>query len=247
MRNKINIILTLICIFWNGQKAFPQNRIEITKLDSTSEINNSKTSADSIIIIEYFVDSVSIGHKDKNKVEITNYQVKDSNYVEINFYSLLENKHWKLKQTFNFEKDGFTSCDPLISDFNNDNFNDFTYISTRAARMSNEVRRLFIYDYTKDEIILIKNSEEYPNMLYNKELNCIDAFLIHGGTSTIFLKLVGDSLNEFASVHNSDYRVIYKTDSTGNRTLIKKKKINNRGVWVRYKNYEPLKAYEEKN
>jgi len=32
------------------------------------------------------------------------------------------------------------------------------------------------------------NAEEYPNMLYNKELDCIDAFLIHGGTSTVFFK-----------------------------------------------------------
>ncbi|ADQ78870.1 hypothetical protein Palpr_0714 [Paludibacter propionicigenes WB4] len=247
MLNKINIILTLICLFWNAQRAFPLVEIESTTLDSTLKINDTKASADSIIRVEYFVDSVNIGQKHKNKIEITNYQVKDSNYVVINFYSLLENRLWRLKQTFNFEKDGLTSCDPLISDFNNDNFNDFTYISAIAARMSNEVRRLFIYDNSKDELILIKNSEDYPNMLYNKQLDCIDAFLIHGGTSTIFLKIIGDSLNEFASVHNSDYRVIYKTDKAGNRTLIRKKKINDEGIWVRYKNYDPLEAYKEKN
>lgn len=247
MLKKINIILTLICMLWNIPKAYSLVEIEPTTIDSTLNINNTKTNTDSVIRVEYFVDSVRIGQRDKNKIEITNYQVNDSNYVVINFYSLFENKHWKLKQTFNFGKDGFTGCDPLISDFNNDNFNDFTYISASAARMSNEVRKLFIYDSLKDELILIKNSEDYPNMLYNKELNCIDSFLIHGGTSTIFLKIIGDSLNEFASVHNNDFRIIYKTDNAGNRTLIKKKKTNGRGIWIRYKNYNPLKAYEEKN
>ena len=245
MFKKIIIILTLIFISWIIPRAYSFVEIETTANDSTLNSNNTKTSTDSVIRIEYFVDSVSIGQREKNKIEITNYQVNDSNFVIINIYSLLENKHWKLKQTFNFGKDGLTGCDPLISDFNNDNFNDFTYVSTRAARMSNEVRTLFIYNGLKDELILIKNSEDYPNMLYNKELDCIDAFLIHGGTSTIFIKIIGDSLSEFASVHNSDFRVVYKTDNLGNRTLIKKKKLNSRGIWIRYKSYDPLKAYEE--
>jgi hypothetical protein len=244
MLKKINIILTLICVFWNSPKAYTLVENKPT-VDSTLDIDGTKTRTDSLIMVDYFVDSVNIGQREKNKIEITNYQVNDSNYVVINFYSLFDNKHWKVKQNFNFGKDGFTGCDPLISDFNNDNFNDFTYVSARAARMSNEVRKLFIYDNPKDELILIKNSEDYPNMLYNKELDCIDAFLIHGGTSTVFLKIFGDSLNEFASIHNNDFRIIYKTDNVGNSKLIKKKKINSSGVWVRYKNFDPLKAYEE--
>jgi|GEM_PF-4117214 len=102
MLKKINIILTLICMLWNTPKAYSLVEIEPTTIDSTLNINNTKTNTDSVISVEYFVDSVRIGQRDKIKIEITNYQVNDSNYVVINFYSLFENKHWKLKQTLSF-------------------------------------------------------------------------------------------------------------------------------------------------
>lgn len=192
---------------------------------------------------QYFVDSTNIGRKKSNKIELLFYNIDDSNYVIIKFYSKTSDKFWKLKQTFSFEKDGVMGLDTKVSDFNNDGFKDMTYISAVAARGTNEVRRLFIYDKNKDKIILMKNSEDYPNMLYNKQLNCIDAFLIYGGSSTIFLKIKGDSLREFAGVDLDNSLTVYTIDQNGKQKIIRKDKTT-KWNYVRFKNYKPLIPYD---
>ena len=192
---------------------------------------------------EIFVDSLSIGKKGQNKIELLKYRISDSNYVIINFYAKRAGE-WKFKNKFEQDKDEVLRCDPEISDFNNDKSNDFTYVSTLAARGANQVRRLFIYDKINDQLIYIKNSDEYPNLLYNNELNCIDAFLVYGGCETVFLKLHGDKLVEFASVELSDGLTVTTYDTKGKEKVIyRNKKI--KGGYTRYKNYKPLKQYED--
>ena len=190
---------------------------------------------------EIFIDSINIGRKTFNKIELFKYRTLDSNYVVLKFYSKRNGK-WYPKNSFQFEKDGVLSCDPKLGDFNNDKLNDFTYISAIAARSANQVRRLFVYDKQKDQLVDIKNSSDYPNMLYNKELNCIDAFLIFGGCSTVFLKLDGDSLRELASVELYDGLTVTVYDKNGKGKIIyRNKKVKDR--YIRYKNYHPLKEY----
>ena len=192
---------------------------------------------------EFFVDSVNIGKAGLNKVELSKYRTTDCNYVIIKFYSKRGGK-WRLQNKFELDKDGVISCDPKISDFNNDKLNDFTYVSALAARGANQIRRLFIYDKTKDQLIYIKNSDEYPNLLYNKELNCIDAFLVYGGCSTVFLKLQGDKLKEFASVELYEGLTVTTYDSKGKERIIyRNRKVKE--TYIRYKNYRPLKEYED--
>ena len=198
---------------------------------------------DSTVLKEFFVDSINVGRKKYNKIELVQYSVSDSNYVIIKFYSRLKNKTWKLKQTFSFEKDDVLSLDTELSDFNNDGFKDMTYISNIAARGANQVRRLFIYDNILDKLIYMKNSEDYPNMLYNKKLNCIDAFLVYGGSSTIFLNIKGDSLVEFAGVDLDDHITVYEINKSGKRIIIKKQKNKDEWYYVRFKSYKPLVSY----
>ena len=133
--------------------------------------------------------------------------------------------------------------DPNISDFNNDNFNDITFISGTAARGANEVRRLFIYENQEQKLISMVNSQDYPNMLYNKELDCIDAFLVYGGCSTVFLNIQGDSLKEFASVELNDGLTVSTYDKNGKENIILTDKTNKAGC-IRYKNFRPLKRYK---
>lgn len=208
-----------------------------------SVIPNNSFQVDTLELREHYVDSSNIGRKKLNKIELSLYNTEDSNYVVIKFYSKINGKSWKLKQTFSFEKDDITSLDTKLSDFNNDGLKDMTYISAVAARSSNEVRRLFIYNKMKDEIILIKNSEDYPNMLYNKHLNCIDAFLVHGGSTTVFLKIKGDSLKEFAGVNLDNSLTVYIVDKNGKEKIIRKDKTT---PWnyIRFKNYNPLIPYD---
>lgn len=195
-------------------------------------------------ILETFVDSLNIGQKGKNKIELIKHRVFDDTFVIVKFF-IKRPDRWFLQNTYLYECNALMGLEPDISDFNNDSFNDLTFISLQAARGANEVRRLFVYDDYKIELTSIVNSEDYPSMLYNKEMDCIDAFLIHGGSSTVFARIKGDSLKEFASVHNDSHRTIYEIDEFENEKLLSKVKISPENVYVRYLNYKPLKEYKE--
>ena len=205
-------------------------------------VNAGSLLKDTVQLKEFLVDSLNIGRKKYNKIELSRYQSSDSNWVIIKFYSKSNEKRWVLTQTFKFEKDDIRGCDPKLVDFNNDGRKDMTYISDVAARGANEVRRLFIYDKTKDQLVYMKNSEDYPNMLYKKKLNCIDAFLVYGGCSTVFLRIKGDSLVEFASVSLDNELTVYEIDNNGNRKIIRQDTAT-KMYFVRFTNYKPLKPY----
>jgi hypothetical protein len=192
--------------------------------------------------IENFTDDRRIGRRRKNKIEIRCFSRGDERLAEIKFYSKTEYGAWIEAQSFRFEKDGVTDCDPIVEDFNNDGLRDFTYQSTVAARGANEVRRLFIYDKEKDELVYIKNSQEYPNLAYNKKLNCIDAFLVYGATSTVFLRIEGDTLREFASVDTGEELVVSITEKSGEKRVMRRKKMNPDNfeeVFRRFSSYSP--------
>ena len=198
---------------------------------------------DTVELRKFFADSLNIGRKKYNKIELSLYRTSDSNYVVIKFYSRLNTKAWKLRQTFSFEKDGVTGLDTKLSDFNNDGLKDMTYISNVAARGANELRRLFIYNKHTDKLVYMINSEDFPNMLYNKELNCIDAFLVYGGCSTAFLKINGNLLKEFASVELFDGLTVSIYDKKGKEKIILRDR-KNKAFLIRYKNFRPLKEYD---
>lgn len=103
---------------------------------------------------------------------------------------------------------------------------------------------MFIYDKKADKLIRIKNSHDFPNLQYNKELNCIDAFLVYGGSESVFLKIKGDSLKPFASVELFEGLTITKYDNQGNEKVIHKD-TSIKATYIRYKSYKPLIEYEE--
>ena len=233
---KLNILIILIFIL-SCTASLTDNEIKDVSIADTTNTNTE--------IIETFVDSLNIGEKGKNKVELIKHRVFDDTYVIVKFYrkATVPNR-WYNANTYILQCNAMQGLLPNITDFNNDNFNDITFISSQAARGANEVRRLFVYDDYKRALISIVNSEDYPNMRYNKELNCIDAFLFHGGTSTVFARIKGDSLKEFASVHNDSHRTVYEVDKFGKDKLLRRDKINPEDVYIRYINYKPLKAYK---
>ncbi len=195
-------------------------------------------------IEEEYIDSLKIGIPKKYKIDVKKFRSPDSVYVEINFFEK-NNSEWLLKQNFHFLKDGVLSCDVEIKDFNNDKLNDFTFVSSIAARGANSVRKLFIFDKEAGKLIFIKNSEEFPNLRYNEDLNCIDAFRVYGGTQTVFAKIEKDSLREFANIELFNERIIINTvDKNGKEKTIRDGKYN-KGDYIRFKNYSPLKELEE--
>jgi len=196
-------------------------------------------------IIETFTDSLHIGKKKNCKIEIIKYSISDQNYVTIKFYTKKFHS-WHIQNTYVYECDALMDLQPDISDFNNDKLNDITFISATAARGANEVRRLFIYDKQNKQLISILNSQDFPNMQYNAELDCIDAWLFHGGTTTVFAKIEKDSLKQFASVDCEENITVREIDKFGRDRIIRKDSITSfkdRDAFVRYKNYKPLKEY----
>jgi hypothetical protein len=203
--------------------------------------NNNDNSNSDTEIIETFADSLNIGQKGKCKIELIKHRVYDDNFVIIKFYVKGPNS-WYIQNTYLYETNALMEFQPEISDYNNDDYNDITFISGTAARGANEVRRLFIYDMQNKELISVVNSQDFPNIQYNKELDCIDAFMVHGTSTTVFAKILGDSLKTFANVQNSEkFHTINLVDKNGNEKELYKVKSN--GVYTRHKNYKPLLEY----
>lgn len=199
--------------------------------------------AETVEQLDFLIDSLTVGRKTKNKLEIQEIRNEQGCFVNFHFYSK-QNNNWLLKNDLKIQKDPISSFAPKISDFNNDGFNDLTFVSSTAARGANEIRRLYIYDKNKDKFVFIKNSESYPNLLYNSELNCIDAFLVYAGCTTVFLNISGDSLREFASVQLFDGITVRLTNSEGKDEIIYQDSTKIEG-YFRYKNFRPLKVNTE--
>jgi hypothetical protein len=192
---------------------------------------------------EFFTDSLSIGRRTHNKINVFLYRTADSIYAEIEFYKR-QGQNWENIQSIRFRKDFITNCDVQLNDFNNDGYNDMTIKSLTAARGANEIRRLYLYDKKLDQLINIKNAEGYPNMRYNKKLDCIDAFIITAGSTQYFLKISGDSLKSFASVEIYDGLTIHEYNKRGKERLIYSD-TTFKEPYTRFKTYKPLKAYND--
>ncbi|WP_454048235.1 XAC2610-related protein [Chryseobacterium sp. Marseille-Q8038] len=202
---------------------------------------------------EKFVDSLHAGVKGKTKVEFEKFRHTGNGdvFVSINFYKS-EKKWvkgektdidiWRLTNSFKFDKDGVTGLDVQIGDFNNDGFNDITYQSAIAGRGGNIVMTLFVYNPENKNFIHIKNSDYYPNLSFNSKLNCINSVILTGSTTTAFLKIKKDSLDEFARVDVSDKIVVEEKDSAGKFIIIEEKpfKGNDEDFYKTFRNYKPL-------
>lgn len=215
---------------------------------SNSQANSENKPGDenTNALVETFTDDKNIGVKGKNKIEISMIRKSENlSDVELKFYSSDENNKWKLNQKIQLES-GSNRLDTKLSDFNNDGLNDLTFVSALAARGANEVRTLLIYDKAENKLIHIKNSEDYPNMLYNKELDCIDSMMFHGTSTTVFVKIEGDMLKEFARVGNDgSTRTVYLVGKDGQEKVLRKDKITEDNIYTRYKSFDPLKEYTD--
>lgn len=239
---KLILLFLLFSIASCSQKSKEQTAYFPEKTSTKKEIIRPKATTDTTktVLEETFTDSTQIGTKGKFKLTINQFRTDDSTYVEIHLFEKQDSK-WLIIQKLEYLKDGVTNCEPELKDFNNDGFNDLTFKSSVAARGANEIRKLLIFDPSKKEFVLMKNSDHYPNLQYNKLLNCVDAWLVYGGSSTVFLKIEKDSLREFAGVSlDNNEREIYTIDKKGKRKTVKKEFVKDLEVYTRYLNYNPL-------
>ena len=192
-----------------------------------------------------FIDSTSIGDKGRYKIEIR--AVHLNNFEDSLYLKLFKKKNgdWDCLQRASEYSDWPFYFSPNFEDFNKDGWNDLTLITGDAARASNVVQTLFIFDPKKERFITISNSKKYPNLRYNSALDCIDAWLVYGGSSSVFLRLSGDSLIEFAKVSHDDLsRNVYLIDEKGNRKLLESTQLKE-DCYTRYCNYNPVEVCSE--
>ncbi|AYN00298.1 XAC2610-related protein [Chryseobacterium sp. 3008163] len=215
---------------------------------------NKEHNTNAYFLAEKFTDSLNIGEIGKTKVEIENFRnnLTEDNLIVLKFfkkYSFWDyNKRksveniWRETSRFYFDKDGVSGIDAEISDFNNDGYKDFLYVSGIAARGGNVIKTLFIYDSKNKAFVHIKNSDKYPNLSFNSKLKCINSIILTGSVTTHFLRLKQDSLIEFARVDVSDKILVEERDSSGQFKIIEERKLkrNDDDFYSGYSNYKPL-------
>uniref|UniRef100_UPI004049E3E4 hypothetical protein n=1 Tax=Flavobacterium sp. TaxID=239 RepID=UPI004049E3E4 len=227
---KKSYLVILVFMFFGCKNNLKNN--ELSKLTGVENIQKIK-------LEESFVDSLKIGVKGAYKINLNQFRTSDSVFVEIKLFEK-QKLEWVLKQKLEFLKDGITSSNPEITDFNNDGFGDLAFQSSISARSTNVIRKLLIFQKESGKLLFIKNAEYFPSFRYNKELNCIDAIRVYNGTQSLFAIIENDTLREFANVEiYQDTLKIIVIDKAGKQKLLKKEKYEN-GFLHRFINYSPL-------
>ncbi len=241
-RNSIYIYAFFLLLINCSKK---ETRIEIKrKVDNivTSKKEVSKEGPEEYQNIENFSDSLQIALKGNYKIEIEQQTIDTITKVRFSLFKKAE-KSWIEKQHYALVKEVGFPLDVQIKDFNNDGYNDFTISYAAAGNGSNDIRELFVFSKQKEAFIEIKNSGNYSNLDYNEKLNCIYALGVYGsGTTTTFLRIKKDTLQEFAGVdyENESRRAESYWVKNGKQVMIKSKKIESNDADMRFTNFNPI-------
>lgn len=217
--------------------------VKINGIEKTVKTdNNYKESAEKNVYsnTENFADSLKIALTGKYKIEITQSTNDTLTMVSFKLFEK-ENNKWKNIQNYSLQKDSDIPLLTEIKDFNNDGFNDSTIHYLAVGRGANDVRKLFVFSKKDNQFIEIKNSDDYSNLDYNKNLNCIDALDVYSGSTTTFLKLDKNILKEFARVNYLDGKVeSYAVRNNKEIKLYSKPYEGSSDEIIRFSNYDPI-------
>ena len=195
MKNLISIIIILL--FIGCSKKTEHKTVLANKIEKSIFVDT----------IEVFKDSISFGQKQNNNIEVYKIGGEENVVAKVYLYEKSKNQ-WKIKDSLTLEAVRINELKTKIEDFNNDNFKDIVFTTGMAARGGNNVQTLILYSPTDKSLNWIKNSESFPNLMYNEKLGCIDSCVLTGGQTTFFLKIENDSLKEFANVDQRDGRIV---------------------------------------
>ena len=189
---------------------------------------------------EYFFDSKSISKTNKYKIKISQKNSRNESIVNYELFKKLANK-WTKIQKGNFKKQTdiglFVTVD---EDLNNDGYNDLKISYAQAARGANEIEKLFIFNPLTQRLVEIINSQNYPNLHYNKKRNCINSYTFYSGNSTYFLNIKENRLENFARVDFYNDSVYSYKIKNGKETLLEKREYKSNDEGIFFSNFEPI-------
>lgn len=242
MKYIIRVFIVFFFILGCNDKLKNDNVIKSTTL-KTPSLNKNKIEDEilnsSIDTLEIFKDSLNFGFKNKSKIKVIKLSKDENFYVKIQLYFKKSNI-WFLNDSLTIPATNLPLLHAEIKDFNNDNFNDIVFNSGSAARGANNIQTLILFDSKNNKLKWIKNSENFPNLMYNEKLNCVDAHLFSGGLTTVFLKIDKDSLKEFATIEQRDGKIIIDLINKGEHRRIKTIIDKSSNDFKRYINFSPL-------
>lgn len=245
-----NILLFVICLYLSS--SCKTNNHEIQVISNINEVG--KYSIDTSLVYTY-EDSISIGERKKYRLSVNGYlrssEIQDTLLLKIN---LLERvgSDWICNQNLTDTIYGIVDPEIEITDINDDGLNDFNFKYALSGRGYNELRKYYLFDKKKKQFIGIKNSSKYPNLSYNKDLDCIESHIGHGGYSTVFLEIETDSMREFSTIDMYDkQRIVSILDTKGEITIIDRIEydLDTEDADIIYGDYDyhQLKKYKNQN
>jgi hypothetical protein len=152
---------------------------------------------------------------------------------------LLDNSNNELRiiQTIGPLDSEFPHIKPLFEDINHDGLSDVKAEFGYAARGSNNVCHLLIQDKS-GKLIYIRGSTRIPNLEFDSLRQIITGTYFYGGTSFVDFNLGNDSLIMISGIDVSSpdgiwtVREHYTFDDHGNKIVVKKDSVNDRGRGV---------------
>ena len=160
-----------------------------------------------------FVDSINFGIKGQSKIiltkqftEVGRHHLETENHIIIKLFHKKMGR-WTPTDSAIIKSEAEYDLNPIISDYNKDGYNDIVFTSGEAARGANNIQTMVLFNASTHTLTWIKNSEQFANLSYNPALDCVIAWLFHGGVSTAFLHIEHDSLVQFALVEKYDTEI----------------------------------------
>jgi len=189
---------------------------------------------------EYFSDSKTVIKANQYKINITQNNNGKQPVVDFILYKKSANQ-WIQIQLGNFRKEESNLYVTTDEDLNNDGYNDIKISFAQAARGSNEIEKLLIFDPKHQKLIDITNSQEYPNLHYNPTRNCINSYMFSGSNTTLFFKLRNNKLENFAKVEFYNDSVYSYKIKNNEQILLKKKPYQSSDAAVFFSDFDPIK------
>ena len=188
-----------------------------------------------------FSDSQTFVKAGRYKINVVQKNSADFSTVYFKMYKKSKSS-WIKIQDGNFRKESsFRLAVDTSEDLNNDGYGDLKISYAQAGRGSNSIEKVLMFDPRKQQLVEILNSQDYPNLHYNPDRNCLNSYAFYGGTSTYFLKIKKNRLEEFGRVNYSNDTVQSFKIINGKEILLQKRSYKSADAAVFFSDFDPLK------